>query len=88
MPPHIGRVWDRSHHRVSRKLTGRQPWRGKDGVWVYPLPKDATEEAGFQEVETYVSLLHNTSAQFIAARTSMDLFLAEDQRPGSRVAKR
>ena len=32
--PHIGRVLGGFHHRVARRMTGRQPWRGRDGVWV------------------------------------------------------
>ena len=36
MTPHIGRVLRRFHHSVAHKLTGRQPWRGQDGGWVYP----------------------------------------------------
>ena len=44
-------------------------------------------EVVLQEVETYVSLRQNTFAQFIAARTIMDQFLATERRPGSRVDK-
>ena len=50
MTPHIGRVWGRFHHRVDRSLTGRQPWRGRDRVWVYPVLKDAMVEAVSQEL--------------------------------------
>ena len=32
----IGRVLGGFHHSVSHRLTGRQPWRGQDGGWVYP----------------------------------------------------
>ena len=41
-------------------------------------------KAGFQEVETYVSLRQNTMAQYIATRPIMDLCLAEKRRPGPR----
>ena len=44
-------------------------------------------ELVLQEEETYVSLRQNTFAQFIAARTIMDQFLATERRPGSRVDK-
>ena len=37
----IKRVLGEFHHRVSRKLTGRQPHRGWNGVWVFPLLKYA-----------------------------------------------
>ena len=55
MNPHIGRVLGGFHHRVDRRLTGRQTWQGRDGVWTYPPLEDAMAEAGLQEVETYVS---------------------------------
>ena len=42
-------------------------------------------EAGFKEVETYVSRRQNTVTQFIANRSIMDLCLLEERRPGSRV---
>ena len=44
-------------------------------------------EPGLQEVETYSSRLHNTVTQFIVTRPIMDLCLAAERRPGSRVAK-
>ena len=47
---HIGRVLGVSHHRVARRLTGRQPQRGRVGGWVYPLLEEAMAEEGFQEV--------------------------------------
>ena len=46
MTPHIGRVLGRFHHRVVLRLTGRQPRRGRDGVWVYSLLEDAEGGVG------------------------------------------
>ena len=46
MTPHIGRVLRGFQDRVALRLTGRQPWRGRDGVWVYPPLEDTTVEAG------------------------------------------
>ena len=88
MTPRIGRVLGGFHHRVARRLTGRQPRQVREIVWVYPPLEDAMTEAGFQDVDTYVSRRHNTVAQFIATRPIMDLCLAADQRPGPRVSKR
>ena len=42
-------------------------------------------EAGLKEVETYISCCQITVAQFIATRPIMDLCLAAEWRPGSRV---
>ena len=42
-------------------------------------------EAGFKEVETYVSRRQNTVAQFIATRPIIELCLEMEWRSGSRV---
>ena len=39
-------------HRVTRRLTGRQPRRRGDGSWDYPLLATAMTEAGFEEIRT------------------------------------
>ena len=44
-------------------------------------------DAGMQEVDTYVACHQNTVAQYISNRTIMDLCLASEQRPGTRVSK-
>ena len=84
----IGRFLGGLHYRVARTLTVRQPQRGWYGVWVYPQLEDATEEVGLKKLETYVSLLQNTFTQFIMTSPIMNLCLAAEKRPGSRVAKR
>ena len=48
--PSMQRVLGGFHHRVACRLTGRQPQKGQDGGWVYPLLEDAMAEAGLQEV--------------------------------------
>ena len=45
-------------------------------------------EAGFQEVETYISRRQKTVAQYISTKTIMELCIAEKQRPGPRLAMR
>ena len=45
------------------------------------------EEAGMQEVETYLSRHQNTVAQFIATRPIMDLFLVAERRLGPMISK-
>ena len=74
------------HHRVSHRLTVRQPQKGRDGVWVKPSMEDAMAETGFQEVETYVSCRQNTVVQYIATRPIIDLCMAAKRRPGTRVS--
>ena len=84
----IGRVLVVFHHMVARRLMERQHRQGRDSVWVYPLLEDAMVEVGLQEVETYVSCLHNTVAQFIATNPIVDLCMAVGRRTGPRVSKR
>ena len=83
----IGRVLGGFNHRVARRLIGRQPWRGQNGVWLYPPLEDVIVEELLQEVETYLYHLHNTVAQFIATRPIMDLCLAAERSLGSRITK-
>ena len=88
LTPRMKRVLGRFHHRVDRWLTGRQPRKGRDGVWVDPPTEDAMAEVGLQELDTYVYFHHNTLAQYIATRDIMNLCLAAKKRPGTRVAMR
>ena len=46
------------------------------------------EDAGLQEVESYVSHRQNTVAKFIATKPIIDLCLAAEWRSGPRVFKR
>ena len=60
--PRTKRMLGEFHHRVDHRLKGRQPRRVQDCGWVYPSLEDVMAEAGFQEVDTYVSCLQNTVA--------------------------
>ena len=88
LTPHMQRVLCRFQHKVSHRLTGQQPRKGRDGGWVYLPLEEAMAEAGLQEVDTYISRHQNTMAQYIASRPIMDLCLAAKQRPGPRVEMR
>ena len=35
--------------RVARRLTGRKPFRGRDGEWFYPLPDGVSKRGGGRE---------------------------------------
>ena len=71
----------------------------EEDIWDMGLPPPLLEamvekislamvEAGIQEVDTYVTSLHNTAGQYIDTSTIMDLCLAVEQSPGIRVLKR
>ena len=87
MTPCIRMVLGRFRHRVAHRLTGRQPWKRRYRVWIYPPLEDVMAEARLQEVEIYVSRLQNTAAQFIATRPIMELCLAAERRPEPRISK-
>ena len=55
---------------------------------MYPPLVEAMAEEVLQEVETYNPLRQNTVTQFISTRPIMDLFMATEWCPGSRVVKR
>ena len=74
--------------RVARKLTGRKPRRGRDGVWFYPSLTGAMKEAGIVRIRTSILRRQNTVAQFIATRPILDLCEKESRRPGARVPRR
>ena len=73
---------------MSCRLAVQKPQRGIDGRWVYPPLAYAMMESVLQKVDTYVSRFHSTVAQFIATRPIMDLCMAVERRPGSRISKR
>ena len=50
-----------------------------------PPLAEAMVEAGLQEVDTYVSCCQNTVAKYIVTMLIMDLCLAAERRPGTRV---
>ena len=54
--------------RVARRLTGRQPRRGRDGRWFYPSLEGAMKESGIVRIRTSILRRQNTVAQFIVAR--------------------
>ena len=47
-----------------------------------PPLEDVMAEAGFKQLETYVSLCQKQVAKFIDTRPIMDLCLAAERRPG------
>ena len=55
---------------------------------MYTLAEAAIEEAGFEPMETYIWRRHNTSAQYIATRTILDLCKAAERKREDRVGKR
>ena len=47
---------------AARRLTGRQPRRGRDGKWFYPSLEGAMKEAGLAEVRTSINRRQNAVA--------------------------
>ena len=88
MTPRIVRLLGGFRHRVARRLTVRQPWQGRVGLWSYLPLEDTMAGALLQEVDTYVSFRQNTGVQFIATRPIVDLCLAAEQIRVTQVSRR
>ena len=74
--------------RVARRLTGRQPRRGRDGKCFYPPLAGALKEAGVVRVRTSILRRQNTVAQSIATRQILGLCEVAERRRGTRVPQR
>ena len=72
-------------HGAVRRLTGRQPRRGRYGKWHYPSLEGAMKEAGLTDVRTSIQRRQNTVAQYIATRLLLDLCEGARQREGAMV---
>ena len=70
-------------HGAARRLTGRQPRRGRDGEWQYPSLEGATEEARLTDIRTSILIRQNTVAQYIATRPLLDLCVGVRAREGA-----
>ena len=68
--------------RVARRLTGRQPCRGRDGKWFYPSLTGDLKEGGVMRARTLVLWRHNTVAQFISTLPILRLCEVAERRRG------
>ena len=75
-------------HGAARRLTGRQPRRGKYGEWHYPSLEGAMEEAGLTDIQTSIQRRQNIVVQYIAMRLLMDLCEGARPREGAWVTLR
>ena len=74
--------------RFSRRLTGRQPCRGRYGRWFYPSLVGAMKEAGVVRIRTSILWRQNTVGRFISTRPILGLYEVAERRPGTRVPRR
>ena len=81
--PRIGNTLGGFRHRVARRLTIIRTRRHTTGRWVYPPLDVAMTAVGLEEVETYVLLLQNIIAQFIATCLIFNICLEAKQMDGS-----
>ena len=79
---------DRFQSRVARRLTGKHPWRRKDGSCDYPPLEEALGGAGIEGIRKSVTRRQNTVAQYIATQPIMELCERATLRPGVRVSWR
>ena len=60
-------------HGAARRLTCRQPRRGRDGECHYPSLEGAMEKVGLTDIRTSIQRRNNTVAQYISTRPLLDL---------------
>ena len=88
LTPRMERALDSFQHRVTRRLTGRQPRRQGGGSWAYPPLEEAMGEAGFEGIRKSITMRQNMVAKYIATRKIMDICERSIQWTGSRVSWR
>ena len=86
--PSMERALDIFHHRVARRLTGRQPRIQGGGSWDYPPLEEAMGEAGSEGIRKLVTRRQNMVTQYIATRPIMDICEHSTWRPGAMVSQR
>ena len=65
LTPRMERALSSFQHRVTRRLTGRNPRRRLSGCWEYPSLEEAIVESGFKKIRKYIMGRQNTVAQYI-----------------------
>ena len=85
---HMEKALDSFQSRVERKIMGRQPWRQKDGSWIYPPLAGVMKDTGMVGKRTSILRRQNTVAQFIATQPILDLCKKATRRPGAQVSWR
>ena len=84
----IERALESFLYRAARRITRKQPHRGRGGQWTYPPMKEAMREAGFEWIWKAITRRQNTVAQYIVTRPILDLFEQATHRMGARVSRR
>ena len=86
--PMMERALSTFKHGAARRLTGRQPRKGRYGKWYFPSMEGAMQEAGLTDVLTSINRRQNTVAQYIATRPLLYLCKGATKREGARVTLR
>ena len=75
------------HFQAMRHMSGMGPKRQQDGVWVFTPIGEALVTVGLEDIGVYITLFHNTVAQYIVPCPIMDLYLAEERKPVLRLSR-
>ena len=76
------------HHRAERRMAGMGPKRQLEGTWVYPPNGAAHNKVSLEDIGLYISRHQNMVTQYITTCRIMDLYFAEEQKPGMRISGR
>jgi hypothetical protein len=82
--PAVLKVLNSFHHRVARKLSGKQPrFIHSEDRWFYPPLEEALEATGLYTLRHYIDVRRNTLITNIATRPILQLCRQAGRRSGS-----
>ena len=61
------------HNWFALQVTGKQPWRQPDGIWLYPTIGEAMYEAGLGNFKDYITWWKKNISHYIAIRLVCDI---------------
>ena len=81
MTPRLEKALDDLYHCAVCWISGIRPKYQWYGTWVYARIGVVLSTVGVEDIWLYIDRLQNTVAQYIAARTIVDLCLAAQRKP-------
>ena len=87
LTPRLEKALEGFHHLATRRMAGMRPKCKPDGTWVYPPIGAALAMLVLEEIGVYITRHQNTVAQYILIRPIVDLCLAAERKPGTRLSR-
>ena len=82
--PAVLKVLNSFHHRMARRLSGKQPrYLPRENRWEYPPIEEALEVAGLYTMDHYIEVRRNTLVRNISTRPILELCRGAERQSGS-----